>query len=166
MRFVDVCPEVIKQSADQGLLSGTRDDADRQARCPDLTHQIGHSVEDRSRGHLMEKLRLQVVHLLCLGLGEQLSLLLTGEHADRVNAFHPLGGVCVSGSHVNPERRHGLSPGLDVVGHGVIEHAVHVKKHGFGAECAKAVPVKISFYFLLKHHSQPILALIALLSAS
>ena len=37
------------------------------------------------------------------------------------------------------ELRHGMAPGISMVGHGVEEDPVHIKEHGFKARRPKAV---------------------------
>ena len=43
------------------------------------------------------------------------------------------------GRDVQAELRHGMAPGIGMVGHGVEEDPVHIKKHGFKARRPKAV---------------------------
>jgi hypothetical protein len=42
-------------------------------------------------------------------------------------------------------------PAIGMVGHGVIEHAIHIKEHGFGVESLKAVFLCVLFDFFIEH---------------
>jgi sodium-dependent dicarboxylate transporter 2/3/5 len=59
--------------------------------------------------------------------------------SDGIHATGSLSGVCIVGSRVDAKLSHALLPCYGMVRHGVVEHPVHVEKHGFGAHCLKTV---------------------------
>ena len=91
----------------------------------------------------MEDLCLYIVHALGLGLVDDTVLLSLHHLTDRVDTTGSLSGVGIIGRHLQTALSHRFLPGNRVVGHRVVEHAVHVEKHGFGAESLKAVIFQI-----------------------
>ena len=87
----------------------------------------------------MKNATLLIIHTLGFGFVDLASQLLAYHHTDGVHTAGPLGGIGIVGCHVNAELCHALLPGNGVIGHGVVEHAVHIEKHGFGVKSLKAV---------------------------
>ena len=137
--FGHVVSEVLQQPVYQRSLSAAGHHGHAPFALYDARHQLFSSVEDLGLGHLVKQLRLHVIHALGFLQRDVLSLLFLHEPYDGVYASGSLGGVGVSLRHVDAEAGHALSPGDGVMGHAVIEHAVHIEKHGLGAELPKAV---------------------------
>ena len=89
------------------------------------------------------------VYLLVRGVASPLA---AGKQVDGAAARAPFVHVNVFAGEVEPILPGGSGPGHYVVGHGVVEHAVHVKKHGFERAALKAVPVQIMLYFGVTHY--------------
>ena len=103
-------------------------------------------------GHVVEDVALHRVHLHGLLVGYVDALLPFDEHLHGVESACSLCGVRVVGRHVDAESRHCLLPGYGMVGHGVVEHAVHIEKHGLRAEDRPRGRVIVGDGFLYVHH--------------
>ena len=81
----------------------------------------------------MENLRLHIVHSLRFRFVDILSKLALYHDPYRIDATSAFCGIGIVGCHVDAEASHRLLPGNSMIGHGVVEHTVHVEKYGFGA---------------------------------
>ena len=139
MVFCQILSKIFHQPIDKRALSATCYYADCQPVVMNLFHQLRDARHDACLGECMELACLLVVHPLSLGLVDVASLLAFHHHADRVNAACSLCGVCIIDSHLDAKYLHRPLPGNSMMGHRVIEYAVHIEKHGLGAKCLKAV---------------------------
>ena len=151
MRLVDKHPEVFEDTTDERFLSAARDDTNLDAVVVDLLHEGNDTGHDRGLGEFVEDATLDIVHTLGLSLVDLPQLLSHDHLPDGVYASGPFGGIGIIGGHPDTELCHRLLPGNGVVRHGVVEYAVHVKEHGFGAECLKAVSFQVLFNRDLVH---------------
>ena len=114
---------------DESVLCTAGNDAYLQTFLLDLAHQFRYSVHDRCRGQQAEHACFLIVHALCFGFIDIFVLLLFYEHTDRIHAAHALCGVCLVGRHAYSVAFHCLFPRRCMVGHGVVEHTIHIEKH-------------------------------------
>ncbi len=140
----DVCliyesTEIPFKTLYQWQLSTTSHDAALDACSMYLLHQLEDARHEWCLRETMEDTALLIIHTLGFGFVDLASLLLEYHLSDGIYATSPLSGIGIVGCHVDTELSHALLPGNGMIGHGVIEDAVHIEKHGFGAECLKAV---------------------------
>ena len=131
MLLVEVLPEVIEQSLEERTLSAASDNRHLSPMLPNGMHQVVYSIEDCRCRHIVKQARLYVVHLLCLFEANVTLLLFVNHLPDGVNASCSFRSVCIGSRHANAELCHSLLPGYGMIGHGIIEYAVHIEEHGF-----------------------------------
>ena len=129
MVFGEETVKVVKQSLEERALSASRHHTDGNASILYLLHKRKDTGEDFSHRHTMENLRLDVIHALRLLRRYLLALLHADIMADGVDAACSFRGIRVVGSEVDAELAHRLLPCHSMIGHGVIEHSVHVEEH-------------------------------------
>ena len=139
MRLVEEVAEVVEQAQNERPLSAARDDIDAQSARRKPAHQFAHAVEDTRLRQLMEVARLDIIHSLCLRLIDLAPQLALHIVADRVHAPCPLCGIGVGLREMDSEVAHGTLPCLRMMGHTIIEHAVHIKQYGLGIKPFVAV---------------------------
>ena len=143
MLLVEVFAKIGEQSLDEWSLSAARHHSYCHVGIGYSLHQRDNPVEYLGFGHRVEYASLHVVHLLCFLVCYLSALLSSHHHAYGVHALGSLGGVCVCGSHVDAKSLHRLLPCYCMIGHGVIEYAIHIEKHGFRQELSKAMLCEI-----------------------
>ncbi|CUQ56616.1 Uncharacterised protein [Segatella copri] len=95
----------------------------------------------------MEYFGLHIIHLLCFVQRDVDALLLLHHHLDGVNASGSFGGISIGCSHVDIKLFHRFLPCHSMIWHTVVQHAVHIKKHGFRVEFPKTV-----FFHIFKNN--------------
>ncbi len=144
--------EVMMKSSDERLLCTSRDDVDRQSCIRDALHEFLHTLEDRSLRHCMEDVALHSIHLFGFLIRDVDAFLFLDEHLYGVEATRTLCGIGVVSCHVDTELCHGLLPGDSMMRHGVVEHAVHIEKHGLGVELyPKGRVIRVDGLFDIHH---------------
>ena len=113
-----------------------------------LLHQVYDAIEYPGFGHLVKQTRLFVVDGLGLSLGEFLSRLALGIDAYGVDTLHALGGIGVFGGEVEPIGAHSLLPCHGMIGHGVVEHAIHIEEHA-----AESLPLVLAGELMAIDHT-------------
>ena len=139
MVFSQILAKILEQTVDKRTLSATSHHADGQSVSMNLCHQVQYALHHVCLGQRMKLARLLIVHTLGLHLINVASLLSFYHHADGVHTAGSLCGIGIVYCHPDTKRSHGFLPGHGMVRHRVIEHAVHIEKHGFGAKCLKTV---------------------------
>ena len=148
--FIDESTEIPFKTLYQWQLSAACNDAALDACSMYLLHEVEDTWHEWCLRETMENVTLLIIHTLCLSLVDLTTLLLEYHETDGIYPTRSLSGIgivgChvdsgigIVGCHVDAELSHALLPGNGMIGHGVIEDAVHIEKHGFGAECLKAV---------------------------
>ena len=171
MAFVYKVGEVVEHPLYERTLPAAGDDAYLHAVSLYGCHQLLYSFHYRSFGHQSEQTCFLVVHFLSLLFADVASLLLLHYYLDGLHTPHAFILVCVSLRHVYAILSHRLLPAYGMIGHRVVEYAVHVKKHSLGTEPPKAVLLYVFVYVCLYHvhtfyASAARRSCIALLSAS
>ena len=156
--LIDKLAEVVDQTLKKRTLSAARNDADAHASLLYLAHDVEHPIEDRSRRHVVKDVGFDLVHALSLVERYVPTLLLLDKPHDGVDTPRTFGGVRVGCRHAYAKLRHRLLPCHSMAGHRVVEHAVHIKKHGLGRKPLKAVLLHVLFNFVLEHYQTKIIS--------
>lgn len=134
---------IVVEALEERVLTAAGDEADLQTIAPDLAKQLqgaGHRFGGRQLIVVLALAGVDAIHLLLIGGAMPLA---AGEQIHCGEAGAPLVEIDIHRRHAEAEIIGGLHPCLGMMGHGIIQNAVHIKEYGLEPCVLKAIFLKI-----------------------